>query len=111
MQGREIFKHAIRNMVEVSNRALKKAGYTLDQVTKIIPHQANMRIIEMLAKQFKKPMDQVFVNIDRYGNSWAGTIPVALNEAVHSDFLEPGDVVLMTVFGGGLTWAAAVIEW
>ncbi len=111
MQGREIFKHAIRNMVEVSNRALKKAGYTLDQVTKVIPHQANMRIIEMLAKQLKKPMDKVFVNIDRYGNSWAGTIPVALNEAVHSDFLESGDVVLMTVFGGGLTWAAAVCEW
>ncbi len=111
MQGREIFKHAIRNMVEVSNRALAKAGYTVDQVTKVIPHQANMRIIEMLAKQFKKPMDKVFVNIDRYGNSSAGTIPVALNEAIHSDFLEPGDVVLLTVFGGGLTWAAAVIEW
>ncbi|MCD6292209.1 MAG: ketoacyl-ACP synthase III, partial [Deltaproteobacteria bacterium] len=111
MQGREIFKHAIRNMVEVSNRALAKAGYTVDQVTKVIPHQANMRIIEMLAKQFKKPMDKVFVNIDRYGNSSAGTIPVALNEAVNTGFLETGDVVLLTVFGGGLTWAAAVIEW
>ncbi len=111
MQGREIFKHAIRNMVDVSNRALEKAGYTVDQVSKVIPHQANMRIIEMLARQFKKPMDKVFVNIDRYGNSSAGTIPVALDEAVRSDFLEPGDVVLLTVFGGGLTWAAAVIEW
>jgi len=111
MRGREIFKHAIKNMVEVSNRALASAGKTVDQVTKIIPHQANMRIIEMLAKQFKKPMDEVFVNIDRYGNTSAGTIPVALNEAANSDFLEPGDLVLMTVFGGGLTWAAAVIEW
>lgn len=111
MQGREIFKHAIKNMVEVSNRALASAGYTVAQVTKIIPHQANIRIIEMLAKQFKAPMDKVFVNIDRYGNTSAGTIPVALNEAVRSGFLEKGDVVLMTVFGGGLTWAAAVLEW
>lgn len=111
MRGREIFKHAIKNMVEVSNRALANAGKSVEQITKIIPHQANIRIIEMLAKQFKKPMDEVFVNIDRYGNSSAGTIPVALNEAANSDFLEPGDIVLMTVFGGGLTWAAAVIEW
>lgn len=111
MKGREIFKHAIKNMVEVSNRALARAGVTLDQVTKVIPHQANMRIIEMLAKQFKKPMSEVFVNIDRYGNSSAGTIPVALSEAVDTKFIEPGDIVLMTVFGGGLTWAAAVLEW
>ena len=111
MKGREIFKHAIKNMVEVSTRALAKAGKTVEQVNKVIPHQANMRIIEMLAKQFKKPMSEVFVNIDRYGNSSAGTIPVALNEAANTNFLEPGDIVLMTVFGGGLTWAAAVLEW
>ena len=111
MKGREIFKHAIKNMVEVSQRALKKAGKGLDQVTKVIPHQANIRIIEMLAKQFHKPMDEVFVNIDRYGNTSAGTIPIAFNEAVEAEFLQPGDIVLMTVFGGGLTWAAAVLEW
>jgi 3-oxoacyl-[acyl-carrier-protein] synthase-3 len=111
MKGREIFKHAIKNMVEVSQRALKKAGKSLDQVTKVIPHQANIRIIEMLAKQFHKPMDEVFVNIDRYGNTSAGTIPIAFNEAVEAEFLQPGDIVLMTVFGGGLTWAAAVLEW
>ncbi len=111
MKGREIFKHAIKNMVDVSLAALEKAGKSLDEVTKVIPHQANIRIIEMLAKQFKKPMSEVFVNIDRYGNTSAGTIPIAFNEAVEADFLEPGDVVLMTVFGGGLTWAAAVLEW
>ena len=111
MKGREIFKHAIKNMVEVSMAALKKAGKSLDEVTKVIPHQANIRIIEMLAHQFKKPMSEVFVNIDRYGNTSAGTIPIAFNEAVEENFLEPGDVVLMTVFGGGLTWAAAVLEW
>ncbi|NPA24606.1 MAG: ketoacyl-ACP synthase III [Deltaproteobacteria bacterium] len=111
MKGREIFKHAIKNMVDISNRALKNAGVSLDQVTKIIPHQANIRIIEMLAHQFKKPMSEVFVNIDRYGNTSAGTIPIAFNEAVEAEFLQPGDIVLMTVFGGGLTWAAAVIEW
>ncbi len=111
MRGREIFKHAIKNMVEVSNRALANAGKTVEEITKIIPHQANMRIIEMLAKQFKKPMEEVFVNIDRYGNTSAGTIPVALNEAATTGFLEPGDLVLLTVFGGGLTWAAAVVEW
>ena len=111
MKGREIFKHAIKNMVDVSMAALEKAGKSLDEVTKVIPHQANIRIIEMLAKQFKKPMSEVFVNIDRYGNTSAGTIPIAFNEAVEENFLEPGDVVLMTVFGGGLTWAAAVLEW
>ncbi len=111
MKGREIFKHAIKNMVEVSQRVLKKAGITIEQVTKVIPHQANIRIIEMLAHQFKKPMERVFVNIDRYGNTSAGTIPIALNEAVEAEFLQPGDIVLMTVFGGGLTWAAAVLEW
>jgi 3-oxoacyl-[acyl-carrier-protein] synthase-3 len=111
MKGREIFKHAIKNMVDISNRAIKNAGITLDRVTKIIPHQANIRIIEMLAHQFKKPMSEVFVNIDRYGNTSAGTIPIAFNEAVEAEFLQPGDIVLMTVFGGGLTWAAAVLEW
>ncbi len=111
MLGREIFKHAIKNMVDISNRALAKAGVTVDQVTKVIPHQANIRIIEMLAKQFKKPMDQVYVNIDRYGNTSAGTIPIALDEANREGFLTKGDIVLMTVFGGGLTWAAAVVEW
>ena len=111
MQGREIFKHAIRNMVEISGKAMQKAGVSTDQITKIIPHQANLRIIEMLAKQFKKPLDQVFVNIDRYGNTSAGTIPIALNEANRGGFLEKGDLVLLTVFGGGLTWAAAVLEW
>jgi len=111
MQGREIFKHAIRNMVEISGKAMQKAGVTIDQITKIIPHQANLRIIEMLGKQFKKPLDQVFVNIDRYGNTSAGTIPIALDEANRSGFLEKGDLVLLTVFGGGLTWAAAVLEW
>ncbi|HDJ29403.1 MAG TPA: ketoacyl-ACP synthase III [Proteobacteria bacterium] len=111
MQGREIFKHAIRNMVEISGKAMQKAGVTVDQITKVIPHQANLRIIEMLAKQFKKPLDQVFINIDRYGNTSAGTIPIALDEANRSGFLEKGDLVLLTVFGGGLTWAAAVLEW
>ncbi|MBN2332783.1 MAG: ketoacyl-ACP synthase III [Deltaproteobacteria bacterium] len=111
MQGREIFKHAIKNMVEISGKAIQKAGISPDQITKIIPHQANLRIIEMLAKQFKRPLDQVFVNIDRYGNTSAGTIPIALNEANRSGFLEKGDLVLLTVFGGGLTWAAAVVEW
>jgi len=111
MQGREIFKHAIRNMVEISGKAMHKAGVSANQITKIIPHQANLRIIESLAKQFQKPMEQVFVNIDRYGNTSAGTIPIALDEANRTGFLEKGDLVLLTVFGGGLTWAAAVLEW
>ncbi|MBN2231576.1 MAG: ketoacyl-ACP synthase III [Deltaproteobacteria bacterium] len=111
MQGREIFKHAIKNMVEISYRAMKNAGIEPEQITKIIPHQANLRIIEMLAKQFRVPMERVFVNIQSYGNTSAGTIPIALDEAARGGFLEPGDMVLLTVFGGGLTWGAAVIEW
>jgi len=84
---------------------------TTDNIALVVPHQANLRIIEATAKRLNVPMDRVFVNLDRYGNTSAGTIPIALAEAAEQRRLNAGDNVLLTAFGGGLTWASAVIRW
>ncbi len=111
MNGREIFKLAVRGMGDSSLEALAEAGMTTDDIALVIPHQANLRIIEATAKRLNVPMDRVFVNLDRYGNTSAGTIPIALAEAAEQGRLKHGDHVLLTAFGGGLTWASAVIRW
>jgi 3-oxoacyl-[acyl-carrier-protein] synthase III len=111
MHGREVFKHAVRQMGESSLQALHEAGLTPDDVALVIPHQANLRIIEATAKRLEVPMERVFVNVDRYGNTSAGTIPIALCEASAQGRLRPGDYVLLTAFGGGLTWGSAVVRW
>jgi 3-oxoacyl-[acyl-carrier-protein] synthase-3 len=84
---------------------------TTDDIALVVPHQANLRIIEATAKRLNVPMDRVFVNLDRYGNTSAGTIPIALAEAAEQGRLKQGDTVLLTAFGGGLTWASAVVRW
>ena len=111
MNGREIFKLAVRGMGDSSLQALAEAGMTTDDIALVVPHQANLRIIEATAKRLNVPMDRVFVNLDRYGNTSAGTIPIALAEAAEQGRLKDGDNVLLTAFGGGLTWASAVIRW
>ena len=88
-----------------------KAGLTIDDIACVIPHQANVRIIEAIADRLKIPMDRFFVNLDRYGNTSAAAVAIALDEANRSGRLKPGDYILMVVFGGGLTWASTVIEW
>ncbi len=111
MQGREIFKHAVRGMGDSSLQVISEAGLTPDQIDLIVPHQANIRIIEATAKRLELSMDRVFVNLDRYGNTSAASVPIALYEAVASGRLQDGSHVLLTSFGGGLTWASGVLRW
>jgi 3-oxoacyl-[acyl-carrier-protein] synthase-3 len=111
MAGREVFKHAVRSMAEAADFALQKAGLTGQDVDLLIPHQANMRIIEATAKYANIPMEKVVVNVDRLGNMSSASIPVALDEAVESGTLRPGMNVLSVAFGAGFTWGATVFRW
>jgi 3-oxoacyl-[acyl-carrier-protein] synthase III len=111
MNGREIFKLAVRGMGDSSLQVIAEAGLTPDDIALVVPHQANLRIIEATAKRLNVPMERVFINLDRYGNTSAATIPIALAEAAEQGRFKDGDHVLLTAFGGGLTWASAVIRW
>lgn len=111
MNGREVFKHAVREMSESSEQVVAQAGLTLEDIQLIVPHQANIRIIEALVKRLHVPMERVFVNLGRYGNTSAASVPLALCEAAQQGRLHHGDYVLLTAFGGGLTWASAVVRW
>lgn len=111
MHGREIFKHAVRGMAESSQRVIADAGLTVADVKLVVPHQANLRIIEAVARRLDVPADRVFVNLEWYGNTSAASVPIALYEAVDQGRIEPGDHVLLTSFGGGLTWASALLRW
>jgi 3-oxoacyl-[acyl-carrier-protein] synthase-3 len=111
MAGREVFKHAVLTMAEACDEAIKRAGITADQVDLLVPHQANIRIIEATAKHAGMPMSKVMVNVDRYGNTSSASIPLALAQAEQEGRLEPGTVVLLVAFGAGFTWGAAVVRW
>jgi 3-oxoacyl-[acyl-carrier-protein] synthase-3 len=106
MEGREVFKSAVRSMSEATHVALHDAGLTAVDVDLMVPHQANIRIIEATAKYVGIPMEKVFVNLDRYGNMSSASIPVALDEARQQGRIGPGDNVLSAAFGAGLTWGA-----
>lgn len=111
MAGREVFKAAVRSMAEACDQALARAGVCSDRVDLLIPHQANIRIIQATAKHAHIPMDRVYVNVDRYGNTSAASIPMALDEAARNGRLTPGMTVLLVAFGAGFTWAAMVVRW
>ncbi|MEO5509884.1 MAG: beta-ketoacyl-ACP synthase III [Longimicrobiales bacterium] len=111
MAGREVFKHAVRMMAESADQALVKAGLTSNDIDLLIPHQANIRIIEATARYAGLPMEKVFVNIEKYGNMSSATIPIALDEAVEQGRLKAGDHVLLVAFGAGFTWGSSVIRW
>jgi len=111
MQGNEVFKQAVRNMTECANDVLGQAGLTVADVALLIPHQANTRIIDAVASRLGIPEEKVFVNIAKYGNTSAATIPIALCEAVEQGRLKPGDVLVIDAFGAGLTWGALAIRW
>ena len=111
MNGREVFRFAVTKMIEATNVALERAGVTADDVTWLIPHQANQRIIDAAAKYLNMPTDRVVVNIDRYGNTSAASIPMALSEAVAAGKLKDGDVILFVGFGAGLSWGAVAWRW
>ncbi len=111
MAGREVFKSAVLSMADACDQALQRAGLTGDDVDLLIPHQANVRIIEATAKHANIPMDKVYVNVDRFGNTSAASIPIALDECVNSGRVKEGDLVLLVAFGGGFTWASAAVRW
>ena len=110
MNGKEVFKVAVRSMEEISRQALKEAGVTIEEVALVIPHQANRRIIEALANRLEVPLEKVMINLDKYGNTSAASVPVALDEARRTGRINPGDVVLLNAFGAGFAWGAAVIR-
>lgn len=111
MNGREVFRFATRVMAEASLQTIEAAGLTMDDISLVIPHQANSRIIEAAARGLNIPMDQVMVNLDRYGNTSTASIPIATIEAVEQGRLAQGDKTVMVAFGSGLTWGATLVEW
>ncbi|MFA5882029.1 MAG: 3-oxoacyl-[acyl-carrier-protein] synthase III C-terminal domain-containing protein, partial [Eubacteriales bacterium] len=111
MSGREVFKFAVKIIGESALNALEKAGLDKKDVDCFIPHQANIRIIEAAVRRLNLPMDKVFVNVQKYGNTSAASIPVAVHEAVAEGRIKRGDIVVLVGFGAGLTWGASVIKW
>lgn len=111
IEANHSFKIAVKKFADACEEALNYNGITIDQVDLIIPHQANLRIIQGMAKRLGVPMNKVYVNIERYGNMSSATVPVALDEAVRSGRIKKGNLVLLTAFGGGLTWGSALIKW
>jgi 3-oxoacyl-[acyl-carrier-protein] synthase III len=111
MEGQEIFRRAVTMMAESSQLALDRSGLALEDVDLLIPHQANVRIIDATSRRLGIDSSKVFVNIHSYGNTSAATVPVALTEALEQGRIQPGDIVAFTAFGGGLTWGSAIYRW
>ena len=111
MDGKETFKNAVQAMLTAAKEALRRCELDITQIKCVIPHQANRRIIDAVADRVGATPDQLFVNLDRYGNTSAASVAIALDEAVSSGKVSRGDLILLVVFGAGLTWGAAVIEW
>jgi len=110
MEGKEVFKHAVRRMEAACNECLERSGLAENQIGWLIPHQANIRIIEALAKRFQVPMERVFMTIHKYGNTSASSVGIALHELIHEHKIAEGDHLLLTAFGAGLTWGAAILS-
>jgi 3-oxoacyl-[acyl-carrier-protein] synthase-3 len=111
MAGREVFKHAVRAMTEAAQEVLRRCGLTFQDIACIIPHQANVRIIQSITEHLGVPLDKVYMNLEKYGNMSAATVPVALDEVARSGRIKRGDLVVLVAFGGGFTWGAAVVRW
>jgi 3-oxoacyl-[acyl-carrier-protein] synthase-3 len=111
MEGREVFRRAVRAVVDSASTTLERAEKTADDVTLFVPHQANIRIIDAAASRLGIPMERVVVNIEKYGNTSAASIPIALAEAADAGRINDGDLVLLSGFGAGMTWASALLRW
>ncbi|MBM3191247.1 MAG: ketoacyl-ACP synthase III [Chlamydiae bacterium] len=109
MEGKEVYKHAVRRMEAAAEQCLQQIGCREKDISYLVPHQANMRIIESLAKRFEVPMEKVFITIHKYGNTSASACGIAFDELVKEDKLQAGDKVLLVAFGAGLTWGAAIV--
>src|ERR1043165_6531840 len=111
MTGKEVYKQAVTAMLKAAKKVLEQTGLSVDDIACVIPHQANLRIMESIADRLHISRDKMFVNLDRYGNTSAAAVAIALDEANRSGRIKRGDYVLMVVFGGGLTWASTTLEW
>jgi 3-oxoacyl-[acyl-carrier-protein] synthase-3 len=111
MNGQEVFRFSVRMMGDAAAEAVEKANLTFDDIDMLIPHQANVRIIDAAARRLALPREKVWVNLDRYGNTSAATIPIAIYEAAEAGMLDEADNLVLVAFGGGLTWAAGVVRW
>jgi 3-oxoacyl-[acyl-carrier-protein] synthase-3 len=111
MEGREVYKNAVNAMRDAAEQALQKAGLTADDIDMVIPHQANRRIIEAITYRRGIPEERTYVNLEKYGNTSAAAVAIALDEANRSGAIKAGDIILLVAFGAGLTWAATVIAW
>jgi 3-oxoacyl-[acyl-carrier-protein] synthase III len=111
MNGKEVYKFATREVPEVLNEAIEAAGVKIEDVDWLLLHQANIRIMETVAKRLGMPMEKVITNLSKYGNTSAASIPLALDEAVRSGQVKPGDIIACAGFGAGLSWGAAIIKW
>ena len=111
MNGREVYKHAVRNMAASARAALEANGLKPDDVAWVVGHQANLRILEGVSERVGIPMERFFLNVDRYGNTSAASVPTALDEAIEQNKLREGDILLFTALGGGLAWASAALRW
>jgi 3-oxoacyl-[acyl-carrier-protein] synthase-3 len=111
MKGKEVFKLAVRAMDEAARDILEQHHIRADQISLVIPHQANLRIIEAISEYLELPMDRFFVNVDRYGNTSAASIPIALDEARRAGRIKSGDLTLLVAFGAGLTYGSALLRW
>jgi len=110
MKGNELFKIAVRSMAEISKEMLEKAGYTVDDVDLVIPHQANQRITDAVASRLNIPEEKVYTNIAEHGNTSSASIPIAMDECLQSGKIKEGDLVLLTAFGGGVTWGGTLVR-
>jgi 3-oxoacyl-[acyl-carrier-protein] synthase-3 len=111
MEGKEVFKHAVRRMESASKECLDSAGLQESQISWLIPHQANIRIIEAIAKRFEVPAERVYLTVHKYGNTSASSVGIALDEFLREKSLMEGENLLLTAFGAGLTWGASVLTW
>jgi 3-oxoacyl-[acyl-carrier-protein] synthase-3 len=111
MEGKEVFRRAVRVMIDSAKQAMNRAGVSADDIALFVPHQANIRIIESANAKLGFPMDRTAVVLDRTGNTSAASIPIALDDAAADGRLKAGDLVLMVGFGAGMTWASAVVRW
>jgi len=110
-EGRQVFKVAATYMADATTEVLEKNGYTIDDIALLVPHQANLRIIEAVAKKLRIPREKVLINIDRYGNTTSATIPMGVHEAAEEGRIKRGDLIVLTAFGGGYTWGAILLKW
>jgi 3-oxoacyl-[acyl-carrier-protein] synthase-3 len=111
MVGKDVFKHAVREMGDAVENLLKREGITVDDIDLMIPHQANIRILKSLAERVNLPFEKVYTTIQKYGNSSAASLPIALDEANSEGRLQKGDLLLFSVFGGGFTWGVVLLRW